>query len=79
MQQRNVSTVVIVQYLLLAKSFFQKDQTRIVLQSVTRNTEDNDTLLQVDTHRLWNKLSHTFQTSKTRRQTIIFLIFDSPV
>ena len=42
MQQMSVSTAVIVQRHLLASNFFQKDQTHIVLQNVTSNTEDSD-------------------------------------
>jgi hypothetical protein len=42
MQQMNVSTAVIVQCLLLAKNFFQRDPTHIVLRNVTRSTEDGD-------------------------------------
>lgn len=38
-QQINVSAAVIVQFRSLARSFFPKVQTHIVLRSVTRNTE----------------------------------------
>ena len=42
MQQMNVSTAVIVRYLLLARNFFLRDPTHIVRQNVTKSTDDGD-------------------------------------